>query len=129
VAARRTAAAALIGLACAGPSEPFRVVSSTPAPGDRVTGDTEIALRFSDAFDPETCTEHTVFVAWLSDDGHAATPIPVALRVPEVDLVLLRAERLWAGRWRLGVQTGPLGCQSQWGRSVAPFAADFQVEE
>lgn len=123
----RAAAAALIGLACAGPSEPFRVAASSPAAGAQVAGDTELWLRFTDAFDPDTCTPQTVFVARLSELGHAGSPLTVTLGVPEVDQIVLRTEPLWSGWWRLGVQTGPLGCQSQWGRSVEPFAADFEV--
>ena len=102
-------------------------MQSTPADGAVVSGDVQLSLRFSDAFDPETCTGQTVFVAWLSDRGHANAPLPVTLAFPDADQIVLEHPPLWAGRWRLGVQTGPAGCLSQWGRSVEPFAADFQV--
>ncbi len=130
----RAARAALIAaggaclLAACGPADDaFRVVDSTPAAGAPWPEDGVARVVFSESVDPDTCTPATVFLARVGPWGHATPRTDRTLVVEAVDEVALTGSALPAGAWRLGVQSGPGGCLSQWGRGIEPFALDFQV--
>ncbi|TVQ86514.1 MAG: hypothetical protein EA397_20155 [Deltaproteobacteria bacterium] len=119
----------LLGLGCE-PGASFEVIEVMPAAGVVVADDVEPELTFSEPFDPQTCTAQTLFLAMLGPTGQAEQLEGVVLRIEDEQTVVLRpASRLRKGRWRIGVQTGRLGCQSQWGEGIAPFASDFVVGE
>lgn len=128
MAPRHFAVAALtLAVGCAGPGQPFFVVDSSPVDGASVALDVPLWLGLSDAFDPATCTPDTVFVARLGPEGQADDRAELVVVAYAVDRIELVGAPLPIGRWRLGVQTGPAGCQSQWGEGIEPFIADFDV--
>jgi hypothetical protein len=120
-------AALILAVGCAGPGEPFFVVDSSPVVDASVAPDAPLWFALSDAFDPATCTPDTVFVARLGPEGQADERAALRVVADAVDRMALVGPPLSIGRWRLGVQTGPAGCQSQWGVGIQPFAVDFDV--
>lgn len=112
-----------------GEFDSFQVITSEPRAGEIVEPTFEPRLTFSEPFDPVTCTEDTVYLARLGQSGQAEVAAAYRLHVVDQQTIALRDAVLWQGRWRLGVQSGRLGCQSQWGDGIEPFAVDFEVSD